>query len=403
MGKRGIVLLSIFWMVIVVAGVSSAITLSLCGVNQANQSDLPGRGADASYASIGRYDRLNEVYEILKKDYYVELDDNALLEGAVRGMLNAVEDDYTFYYDPEEMKALSERSQGIYEGVGMLLSLSEEGDLTVLRTYRDSPAARAGVQAGDIIMKVNGERVKISNAKDLDQTIQAIKEGGRESVALTVRRADELLEVRLSAGTVTINRVEYAVLDGDIGYICIYEFIGDDVTAFKKAAKELQKANVKGLILDLRSNPGGLLTDVVEIADALLPSGLIVYTRDRAGRREEYYSGASRWNIPMAVLVNGMSASASEILAGALQDYGLASVVGETTYGKGIVQTVIPFRSDGAGMQLTTATYYTPKGRSIHGVGIVPDVKMAQEQSFFEPDLQNDRQLRAAYELLTRP
>lgn len=404
MGKRAVVLLSVFWMLVVVAGVSSAITLSLCGVDQANQSENGGvlTVTEKEYQTINRYSRLDEVLEILLGDYYTALDEDVLIEGAVRGMMEAVNDDYTFYYNPEEMLALAARSQGIYEGVGMLLSADENGELTVLRIFRDSPALKAGIRPGDRIVEINGLRAEISNAKDLDAAIQKIKGNDEGVVSLTIRRESDLHELQLSTDTITINRVEYAILEGDIGYINIYEFIGDDVTAFQRAVKALREANVNGLILDLRSNPGGLLTDVVEIADTLLPDGLIVYTKDRDGRREEYYSDAEYWNIDMAVLVNGMSASASEILAGALQDYGVATVVGETTYGKGIVQTVIPFRSDGAGMQLTTASYYTPKGRSIHGIGIVPDLLVEQEESFFEPDLEKDAQLKAAYDLLMR-
>jgi carboxyl-terminal processing protease len=200
-----------------------------------------------------------------------------------------------------------------------------------------------------------------------------------------------------------MQRVTHQVLPGDIGYIMIYEFIGDDATGFISAMNDLKQQNVKGLIIDIRSNPGGLLNDVVKIADQLLPAGLIVYTQDRGGAREEFFSEEGRWDVPMAVLVNGMSASASEILAGSLQDYGLAKIVGEQTYGKGIVQTMMPFRTDGAGMQLTTATYYTPKGRSIHGVGIKPDVIVkATVPVGGPPDLTKDAQLKKAYDLLKK-
>lgn len=404
MGKRAIVLLAVFWMLVVVAGVSSAITMSLCGVDQANQVG----GADGTvivtereYEMIERYGRLEEIRGILEDEYYTQLDEAALLEGAARGMLEAVGDPYTSYFSADEMMDMAKRSQGVYEGVGMLLSADKEGRLCVLRLFKDSPAIEAGVKPGDIILEINGEKASADNDKQVDEAVGRIKSAQEEQIQLTIQRGGDIFELSMPARTITINRVDSAILEGGIGYIEIYEFLGDDVIGFQRACKGLQEAGVRGLIIDLRSNPGGLLDDVVQIADALLPSGLIVYTQDREGRRQEYYSDAEQWKIPMVVLVNHMSASASEILTGALKDYGLATVVGETTYGKGIVQTVIPFRPDSAGMRLTTATYYTPKGRSIHGVGIEPDVIVQQEESFAGPDLENDLQLQKAYEILT--
>lgn len=405
MGKRGIVWLSVVWIVVVVAGVSSAITLRISG-GVLPSADQPGGNVivtQQEYDTIDRYRRLDEVREILKTDYYEALDEEQLVLGAVRGMLSSVGDPYTFYYTPEEMLEMAERSQGVYEGVGLLLSADKEGMLVVLRIFEDSPAIEAGVKPGDVVLAIDGEPVSAQDARQMDEAIQMIRDANGAALELTLRRGQQVHSVTLTPRSITMQRVTHQILPGNIGYIMIYEFIGDDAAAFAAAANELKAQNIKGLIIDLRSNPGGLLSDVVSIADLLLPSGLIVYTQDRSGAREEYYSDEERWDVPMAVLVNGMSASASEILAGALQDYGAAKVVGETTYGKGIVQTMLPFRSDNAGIQLTTATYFTPKGRSIHGVGIEPDIPVEATVAVGgAPDMQSDAQLKAAYELLTQ-
>ena len=195
------------------------------------------------------------------------------------------------------------------------------------------------------------------------------------------------------------------MLEGNIGYIAIYEFMGDDVAGFNEALDALLKQKVSALVIDLRDNPGGLLGDVLDIADRLLDEGLVVYMENRHGERQSFYSEKGGVNLPMAVLVNGFSASASEVLTGALQDYGVAEVVGETTFGKGIVQTITTFGGDGAGLHMTTESYYTPNGRSIHGTGIEPDVVIAPEEddeiNAEQPDPAKDSQLRKAVELLT--
>ena len=405
MGKRSIVWLSVLWIVVVVAGVSSAITLRISGgvLPSADQADGSVVVSQEEYDLIERYRRLDEVRGILETDYYKALDEDKLVLGAVRGMLESVEDPYTFYYTPDEMQEMAERSQGVYEGVGLLLSADKDGMLVVLRIFENSPAIEAGVKPGDVVLAVNGETVSASDARTMDEAIQMIRDFNGDTLELTLRRGKKVQTISLKPRTITMKRVSHQVLPGDIGYIMIYEFIGDDATGFISAVNDLKKQNVKGLIIDVRSNPGGLLSDVVKIADQLLPAGLIVYTQDRSGAREEYYSEEGHWDVPMAVVVNGMSASASEILAGALQDSGVAKVVGEKTYGKGIVQTMLPFRTDNAGMQLTTATYFTPKGRSIHGVGIEPDVAVKATVAVGgAPDLEKDAQLKAAYDLLTK-
>ncbi|MEF9972316.1 MAG: S41 family peptidase [Clostridia bacterium] len=410
MHKRSIVVMAIVWMVVLVAGISSAVTMALCGVFDPGREVRGSAGDQASqdeYRMIERYRRLDEVRTELTNNYYVKLDEDELTLGAVRGMLASVGDPYTFYYSPDEIVKMNQHTQGYYEGVGVLLSSDKEGQVVVLRVFEKTPADEAGVLAGDVITEVNGQAVTAKTSKDLSEAIGAIRSAEAKDglIFLTIHRGGEILTIGVGSATIEVTRVEHEMLPGNVGYIVIYEFMGDDATAFHAAVKALKAAGATKLILDLRSNPGGLLTDVVAIADELMGEGLIVYTEDRYGRRKEYFSDAEKWDVPIAVLVNGMSASASEILAGALQDTGRAKVVGETTFGKGIVQTVIPFREDGAGMQLTTALYYTPSGKSIHGVGIVPDkvVPLDGENytTYSGANLAGDSQLRAAYDLLT--
>jgi carboxyl-terminal processing protease len=376
MGKRAIVWLSVLWIVVVVAGVSSAITLRVSGgvLPSSDPSDGSVVVSEQEFEMIERYRRLDEVRGILESDYYKALDEGDLVLGAVRGMHGERGRSLHVLLHARRNAADGRAQPGRLRGRGASALRDKDGMLVVLRIFDDSPAVEAGVKPGDILLAVNGEPVSAADARAMDEAIQMIRDFSGDRMELTLRRGKKVQIIALKPRTITMQRVTHQVLPGNIGYFMIYEFIGDDATGFISAMNDLKAKDVKGLIIDLRSNPGGLLTDVVKIADQLLPKGLVVYTQDRSGAREEYYSEESFWDVPMAVLVNGMSASASEILAGALQDYGVAKIVGVKTYGKGIVQTMLPFRTDGAGMQLTTATYYTPKGRSIHGVGIEPDV-----------------------------
>lgn len=405
MRKRTIVILAIVWMVVLVAGVSSAVTMAVCGV-LGSQSQLPASTTyqvDAQqYGMIERYERLEQVRRQLEENYYRELDTQELVLGAVRGMLAAVEDPYTFYYTPEEMEEAAQQNLGLYQGVGLLIASDKAGYVRVLRVFQDSPAWAAGVRAGDRVLEVDGQAVSGETQQTLEEAISRMQVAQGELLRLTLQRDDEILTLGMTPSTVQMARVECQVLQGQVGYIALYEFVGDDVEGFRQAMDQLSSQGVKKVILDLRSNPGGRLDDVVEIADLLMGEGLIVYTVDRYGQRSEYFSDGQMWDVELAVLVNDMSASASEILAAALQDAGRAVIVGEQTFGKGIVQTQITFREDGAGMQLTTASYYTPSGRSIHGVGVMPDIQVEMDEENFSGtlSLEQDPQLRAAWQVL---
>ena len=403
MSKRAITVLAVIWLLIFVTFSTVAITLSLAGLSfesfsvVASADDSVTMSAEA-YDTIKRYERTQEVLDIIKNDYYIDVDENALLTGSIRGLLGALGDPYTFYYTPDEMSQHNEHNNGLYEGIGIQLIAGKDGSLLITRTFKNGSAQNAGIRAGDKIVAVEGESVNALTTQNMNDAINKIKGLIDTAVSIAVDRDGELMTFSMMRSKIVMNRVEYQMLEGDIGYIMIYEFMGDAVLGFKDAVAAL--SNAKAFIIDVRSNPGGLLTDVVSIADIVLPEGLIVYIEDRAGKRETYYSDSTAFSVPLAVLTNNMSASASEILAGSVQDYGIGIIVGENTFGKGLVQSMIPFRSDGAGVQLTTARYFTPNGRMIHDVGIKPDFEVTLGEEYdatvIGPDPSNDAQLRTA-------
>ncbi len=392
MSKRSVSLLTFVCVLLIVAMSASTLTLLLTGSRPA-----------APEAGEGPLARAEEILSIVQREYYREVDAEALETAAIDGMLAALGDPYTFYYTDEAYAAMNEETTGQYVGVGMLVGEAADGDLRVLRVFRDSPAEKAGIEAGDALLAIDGASVAGETPMSLSEASALLKGEGETPVEVEVERGGETLSFTLERGEVSINYVEYSILEGDVGYLSIYQFTGDDVEGVKEAISAFQQAGVSALVVDVRSNPGGLLTDVVDICDMLLPEGLIVYTEDRSGAREEFYADGEYWDVPMAVLVNGDSASASEIFAAAVQDTGRGIVVGEVTYGKGVVQTLHAF-PEGDGMQLTTATYYTPSGASIHGQGVTPDIEVAlaadASVTYHAPDAASDAQLAAALEAL---
>ena len=392
MSKRSVSLITFICVLLIVAMSASTLTLLFTGMRPV----APDTGE-------GALSRAEEILAIVEGQYYQDVDEETLETAAIDGMLAALGDPYTFYYTNEAYTAMNEETTGQYSGVGMLVGEAADGTLAVLRVFHGSPAEEAGIEAGDVLYAIDGVPVNGEDPLGLGQASALLKGDGSAMVDVDVLRDGGTLSFTLTRGEVNINYVEYSILGGNVGYLSIYQFTGDDVTGVKEAISAFQQAGVTALVVDVRSNPGGLLDDVVDICDMLLPEGLIVYTEDRQGAREEFYADAEYWDVPMAVLVNGGSASASEIFAAAVQDTGRGVVVGETTFGKGIVQTLYSF-PEGDGVQLTTAAYYTPSGRSIHGQGVTPDIEvsLAADASvvFHAPDAKTDAQLKAALEAL---
>ena len=320
--------------------------------------------------------KLEAIEEVIGEYYYQEEDINtdAMIEGMYAGIVDSLGDPYSVYYTAEEWKQMMQDTEGIYYGIGAYISLDKTtGFGKINGVIENTPAQDAGLRENDIIYKIDGESAP---GLDLTEIVSRIKGEEGTTVHLTIYREGEsdYLEMDVVRRQIESPTVNYEMLDDHIGYIQITEF--DDVTVnqFDEAMKEIQKADAAGLILDLRSNPGGSLSAVVDISRQLLPEGLIVYTEDRSGKRMEYScDGDHEIRIPLVVLVNGNSASASEILAGAIKDYEKGLLVGTTTFGKGIVQRILPL-TDGTAIKLTVSAYYTPKGNNIHNIGIEPDI-----------------------------
>ena len=403
MNRRFVIIAATVWMMVIVAMASSAITMALIG-------DENGRAAylvsEDDYELIRRYSRLDDVRKTLLDEYYQPLQEDALVTGAIRGMMGSIGDPYTFYYTTEEMQKSSEESNGVLHGVGMVVQTTSDGCIEITKVYANSPAEQAGLQIGDRIVEADGQLLSGENGKALRDAVALIRGEDGTQVRLTVLRNGETLQIDVLRGEVSISYVEYSLIGSDVGYVSISQFTGNDVDGFTEAMEACKSADVAGIVVELRGNPGGLLTDVVKIADMLLPEGLVTYVEDRDGNRQEERSDAEYWDVPMVVLVNGMSASASELFTAAMQDYDRATVVGTRTFGKGIVQTLITFSEDGAGMQLTTASYFSPKGRSIHQTGVEPDVTVELSEdsilSGISPDPERDNQLAIALQELQK-
>ncbi len=336
------------------------------------------------------------------ENYYLEeADYGELEEGIYKGLLSGLGDPYSEYYTGEEYSQIMESASGAYCGIGATLSQNrEDGTCTIVGIFEGSPAEEAGLQLQDVIVKVEDMEV---TGMDLSQIVSYVKGEENTKVRLTVLREGKEQEVTLTRKTIEIETISFEMLENQIGYIYLSEFDEVSTEQFKAALQELTSQGMKGLVVDLRNNPGGMLTVVVELLDELLPEGLLVYTEDKYGSRQEYTSDADQMtDVPMAVLVNEYSASASEIFAGAMKDYGRATLVGATTYGKGIVQRIMALQ-DGSAIKLTIAKYYTPKGNDIHGKGIEPDVAVElSEEAKAQPVLEKaqDNQLQTALAVL---
>ena len=308
-------------------------------------------------------------------------------------------DEYSVYYDEEEYAELTEDSDGVFEGIGAYLTQNAETKVvTVVRPIPGSPAEKAGLLADDIIVEVDGENVV---GDDLDVTVSKIRGEAGTTVQIGVKRRGQknTLYFDIVRASVESVSVEGEMLEDKIGYIYISEFTDVTSEQFNEQLNTLKKDGMKGLVLDLRGNPGGSVRTSVEVADMLLKEGLVVYTEDKKGERSEYTSDAEHYyDDPLVVLVDSGSASAAEILTGALKDYKAGKVIGTTTFGKGIVQQVMPL-GDGSGVKITISKYYTPNGVNIHGVGIEPDEEIEFDSEAYLED-ETDNQLDRAMEII---
>ena len=343
-------------------------------------------------------EKLSVLKGLIGENYIGDVDEEALEEGIYKGYIQGLEDPYSVYYNEEETKDLYETTEGEYSGIGAVLSQDlESGVITLVQIYEDSPAAKAGLKDNDILTKVGDIEV---TGMDLSEVVTYIKGEKGTDVDLTVLRGEDAEEITVTAtrDTVEAQTVKYEMLEGQTGYLSVSEFDSVTYAQYEEALNELTAQGMTGLIVDLRNNPGGNLNTVCEMLDLVLPKGTIVYTEDKDGKRETATSDDEHQiNVPMVVLVNGNSASASEIYAGAIQDYGIGKIVGTQTYGKGVVQQIFDL-GDGTSVKLTIAEYFTPTGRNIDGEGITPDVEVEYEADENNPEA--DNQLEKALEVM---
>jgi len=359
--------------------ITGVIYVSVEGSKINGLNDVKAAVIDQNEEAVPYEDIVNKLttLEGLVDYYYLnDTDKAAYADGIYKGFIDTLDDPYSVYYTAEEYSALQESSSGLYCGIGATVSQDPDtGIITIVKPFENGPAYKAGILPGDILYKV--DKVEVTG-DDLSAVVSKMKGTAGTKVTITVVREgeDDPIDVTIARAQIEVPTIEYKMLSGKIGYIIISEFDEVTVAQFKAAVTKLEKQGMKGLVVDVRDNPGGLLDSVVQILDRLLPKELIVYTEDKYGNRvEENAEDAKKIKVPMAVLINGNSASAAEIFAGTLQDYKVATIVGTTSFGKGIVQSVIPL-TDGTAVKLTISKYYTPLGRNIHGIGITPDVEI---------------------------
>ena len=370
--------------------------------NQVSESQSPeGQTEEEYYNEIVDKVQLLEAY--ISRFYLDNMDKEKIKEKIYKGVMESLEDPYSVYYTEEEYKSLMESNQGKYVGIGAYVSQDiQTGIITITKPFENGPAYKAGILPGDIIYKIDGESVEqkeitevVAEMKGIAGTkvnVEVIREGEIKPLTFTVTRAD-----------IEVPTIEYEMLENKVGYIKVTEF--DEVTAtqFREAVDDLEKKAMTGLVIDLRDNPGGMLTTVVDMLDRVVGKGLLLSTKDKNGEGSEYKAtDPDKLTVPLCVLINKNSASASEVFAGAIQDYKVGTLVGTTSFGKGIVQSIMPLK-DGSAIKVTVAHYYTPEGRDIHKVGVTPDVEVElDEEAAKMPVIPKDKdnQLQKAIESL---
>ena len=369
---------------------------------------MTGDTVTISRAEYEKYQEFSELFELMDAAeiyFYKEPDRKKMLYNAAKGLLSGMDDPYTFYYTPEEWTEMLDDDEGKYTGIGVLISANYETQICVInRIFKGSPAEEAGVKRGDILYRV-GEDLFVT-ADNLQDAVDIMRGVPGTDVDVTFLRDGKEITLTITRKEISVNQIESAMLDDEIGYICLYQFAGDAEIEFENALKELVDNGAKGIVIDLRDNPGGWVEQARYIADLFMDEGELCYLvyRDGTEEHDEYLTKDGKYDVKIVVLVNEYSASSSEILTGALHDCADAKVVGTTSYGKGIIQIVMPVGNEGAGFQMTIAQYYTPNGTAVHGEGIAPDYEVTLPEgdngSYQFADVENDPQLKKAVEVM---
>lgn len=335
--------------------------------------------------------RFITAYRFIETKYVNDTDDVKLIDGAIDGMVKSLNDPHSNYLSPKMYKTLMEQTEGSFAGIGVVMGMDNEQKIHIVGIMENSPGQKAGLQEGDEILAVDGVPV---TQMAFDEVAAHVRGQAGTDVVLTIMRDNTNQDITITRDNIKLKTVGHKMLDNNIGYIQIVSFSEDTANEFNEAYNDLKNQGMKALVLDLRNNPGGLLTTCVEIAKKLVPKGEIVSIVDKQGNKETYSSSLEAPEYPLVVLINKNSASASEILSGAIQDTKAGTIIGNTSYGKGSVQTILPMFEDDA-VKLTIAKYYTPSGRSIDGTGITPDIEINLDEN-----ATSDTQLNKALEIL---
>ena len=349
--------------------------------------------------------KLNLFKSIMTNCYYKEINKEKLVESCIEGMTKLMDDPYTVYLKKEDMEDLKQKTEGNYKGIGISIKLGDDNLINIVDVFDNSPAKKAGIQIGDKILNINGK--DITKIKDEQEYLNLMKDKDKEiDIKILRPSTNERISFKLKADNIKLVNVESKIFDNDIGYIKLKMFDNDVSKKFKEHLDKLTEKNIRGLLIDLRDNPGGDYKEVVNIASFLLSKDdLIVYTEDRNKKRTEEYAKGEGLDLPIGILVNGNSASASEVLSGALRDNNKAWLLGEKTYGKGLVQVVVNFK-DGSGLKLTTAKYFTPSGECVQEKGLEPDYKVEvsknEDNLVFRGLEDKDIQLKEALKIIRK-
>ncbi len=389
--------------------ISIMMVLSFVGCTTDNGNIINSLGGQSSNSSSSLLNKdvekkADEIQEIIDGYFYFEADEENITENVYKGMMEGLDDPYSVYYTKEEYAKLQEETSGEYVGIGVQVSQDPETKIiTMVKPFKNSPATEAGIKKGDILVAVDDLEL---SGEEVSEVVKLIKGEEGTVVKIKVYREGEsdYLTFDVTRRKVENPTVEYEMLDNNVGYISVSEFYDVTANQYKAAVEELKAQGMKGLIVDLRDNPGGLLTAVVDMLDYMLPEGKIVYTEDKDGNIISEYSSTDKekFELPLVVLANEYSASASEIFTGAIKDYGIGTIVGKQTYGKGIVQRLFELK-DGSAVKVTIAKYFTPNGNDIHKIGVEPDVEVdLSEEAKKEVDLskEDDNQLQKAIEII---
>lgn len=407
--KWGILLLvMVLSMSFVACGIEKKINVNTdknsSNIEAKNEEFKAALGREVSNEELDMFRKLLLVKDTITEKYYGEIDENVLLEGAVKGMASSLGDPYTSYLNEKEWERLNQQTEGSYVGIGVQVGVME-GGVVIVTAFDKSPADRAGILSGDVIVKVNGEEI----GSDIDKAVGMMKGTKGKEIKLTIDRKNKgLFDVDLVAEEIELITVESEMIDSEVGYIRITNFDEHTGKNFTDKLAQLKKEGAKGLILDLRDNPGGLVNTCVEVASNFIEKGeCVVYTVDKDGNKEIRNSeGGNSYDMPVVILTNSYTASASEIITGALKDYGKATIIGEKTFGKGIVQQVFYHEKqgfgDGTALKVTVSSYYTPKGNDIHKKGIEPDIEVKYPEELLEKpyERETDPQFKEALKVI---